>query len=154
MKKEKLKLVSEIEISYKTKVKPSERVKIETSKDAFKVLIDCYSEDEIEHTESVVVLLLNRANKVLGWRKISQGGITGTVMDKRIIYQLALLSNATQIIISHNHPSGNLKPSESDISITKEINDAGKLMDITLLDHLIITTEGYYSFGDEGRLDG
>ena len=149
-----LNLVAEIEISYKTKVKPSERMKIENSNDAFKILIDCYSEDEIEHTESVVVLLLNTANKVLGWRKISQGGITGCYMDKRIIFQLALLGNATKIIISHNHPSGNLKPSEADIKITKEIYNAGKLMDIALIDHLIITKEGFYSFGDEGRMDG
>lgn len=141
--------LSEIEISYRTKTKPSERTKIISSRDAYSVLRFCYDDSKIDYVETFIVLLMNRANLVLGWCKISQGGISGTVVDKRIIFQAALMSNATGIIISHNHPSGNIKPSDADINITKEIKEAGKLMEIPLLDHIIVTSESFYSFADE-----
>jgi DNA repair protein RadC len=96
-------------------------------------------------------MLLTRANKVLGIASISKGGINGTLTDVRIILQYAIKANASGIIICHNHPSGNVQPSESDIVITRKIKDSGNLMDVQLLDHLIIIPEGgYYSMGDEG----
>jgi DNA repair protein RadC len=96
-----------------------------------------------------MVLLLNRANRVLGCLKLSKGGLTGTVVDLRIL----LKAMASGIIIAHNHPSGNLKPSDADRELTSQIKQAGKLLDITLLDHLILGTEGdYVSFADEGWL--
>jgi DNA repair protein RadC len=102
--------------------------------------------------EEFWLLLLNRANMVIKKEMISRGGVTGTVVDARVIFKSALENRASSIIMAHNHPSGNLKPSEEDIRITKKIKEAGKLMEISLIDHLIITDSGYYSFGDEGML--
>ncbi len=144
--------LSEVQMSYKPKVKPSELEKITSSYDSYQILKELYSEDKIEYIEQFVILLLNRANKVLGWVKVSQGGITGTVADPRIIFQAALVSNATSIILSHNHPSGNRNPSSADINLTKKVKEGGTLLDISVFDHLIITTDGYYSFADEGMM--
>jgi DNA repair protein RadC len=96
-------------------------------------------------------MLLTGSNKVLGIASISKGGINGTVTDVRIILQFAIKANASGIIICHNHPSGNVQPSESDIAITKKVKESGNVMDIQLLDHLIVVPEGdYYNMGDEG----
>lgn len=143
--------LAEISINYKPNIKLSELPKIVTSKDADAQFRALWS-DKLQHVEEMYMMLLNRANKVLGYSKISTGGISGTVVDLKIVFQTALKSNASSIILSHNHPSGNLKPSEADIRITKNVREAGKIMDIVLLDHLIITEEGYYSFADEGAL--
>ena len=102
--------------------------------------------------EEFWVLFLNRSNKVINRMKISQGGISGTVTDVRIIMKKAIEYLASGIIICHNHPSGNLNPSESDNKITHKIKEAGNLMDIQLLDHLIISDKDYYSFADSGIL--
>jgi DNA repair protein RadC len=102
--------------------------------------------------EEFWVLFLNRSNTIIGKEKISQGGISGTVTDVRIILKFALDKMSSSIILCHNHPSGNKKPSEQDISITKKIKEAGALMDIILLDHIIIVLGGFYSFADEGIL--
>ena len=142
--------LSEVQMSYKTKVKPSELECITSSRDSNDNLKEVYNDDQIEYVEQLTILLLNRANKVLGWVKVSQGGITGTIADPRIIFQAALISNATSIILSHNHPSGNKKPSAQDIDLTRKVKEGGKVLDILILDHLIITTDGYYSFADEG----
>jgi len=96
-------------------------------------------------------MLLTRSNKVLGIASISKGGISGTVTDVRIVLQYAVKVNASGIILCHNHPSGNVQPSESDIGITRKIKESGNVMDIQLLDHLIIVPEwSYYSMGDKG----
>ena len=144
--------LSEVQMSYKSKVKTSELEKITSSRDSYLLLKDLYSDDHIEYIEQFIILLINRANKVLGWVKISQGGITGTIADPRIIFQAALMSNATSIILSHNHPSGNKNPSSADIDLTRKVHAGGKMLDITVMDHLIITTDGYYSFADEGMI--
>lgn len=103
--------------------------------------------------EEFYVILLNRANKVIGHRQISSGGVSGTVVDVKLIFKEALQALASGIVALHNHPSGNLKPSEADIKLTRKIKDAAKLLDIQLLDHLIISGDkGYYSFADEGML--
>lgn len=96
---------------------------------------------------------LNRANKVLGIHKLSTGGLTSTIADIRILLSVALKTMATAIIISHNHPSGVLKPSQADILLTEKIREAAKLLDIELLDHLIVSTDGYYSFAQEGKIE-
>ena len=109
--------------------------------------------DIIEFVEEFRLLLLNRSNAVLGIIEISKGGISGTVTDIRLIFQAAIKGNASGIICAHNHPSGNLSPSESDIKITQKIKEAGNLMDIQLLDHLIITSEDeYFSMADNGHI--
>lgn len=102
--------------------------------------------------EEFWVLYLNRANRLIGSKQISSGGITGTVFDLRLIFKEAILLNATGLILAHNHPSGNLKPSQSDIDLTNKSSKAGVLMDINVLDHLIIGEQSYYSFADEGKI--
>jgi DNA repair protein RadC len=144
--------VAEIELVYKTRVKPSERPKITTSKDAAELLQKIWNDNKIEFVEQFKVLLLNRCNLVLGAVDISSGGVTGTVADPKLIFVAALKANAVSIIISHNHPSGNLKPSRADEELTQKIKNAGLFLDIKLLDHVIVTTEGYYSFADEGLI--
>ena len=143
--------VSEVILTYKTKVNPKDRSRVTSSKDAYRLLFDSWNKNTIEHVEEFKLLLLNRSNAVLGMLSISKGGISGTVTDIRLIFQGALKTNASGIIVCHNHPSGNSLPSESDRKITQKIKEAGNLMDIQLLDHLIILpVEGYYSFADEG----
>ena len=144
--------LAEVEISYKNPVKVADRKKIHSAVDAYRILNSVWNMDNIEHVESAVVLLLNRNSDVLGWAKISVGGVAGTVVDKKVIFQLALNANASAIILSHNHPSGNLKASNEDLAITKDIKAAGKLLDINLLDHIIITSEGYFSMAEEGMM--
>ena len=143
--------IAEVKLVYRTKVKASERLQIKCSKDAFDIFMGSWDLDSIEHIEEFKLMLLTRSNKVLGIASISKGGINGTVTDVRIILQYAIKSNASGIIICHNHPSGNLQPSESDQAITRKMKDSGLLMDVQLLDHLIITSEdNYYSFADNG----
>ncbi|BEG99816.1 JAB domain-containing protein [Bacteroides sedimenti] len=145
--------VSEVKIIYHPKVKASERLRVYSSADVYKLLIDnFYDKDTIEHKESFKVVLLNQANKVLGVTSISEGGISETTTDIRIILQAAILSNASGIILSHNHPSGNIQPSGDDNRLTQRVKEAANIMKISLLDHLIISNEAYYSFTDEGLI--
>jgi DNA repair protein RadC len=108
--------------------------------------------DDIEIFESFFILLLNQGNKTIGYAKISQGGIAGTVVDVRIIAKYAVESLAVSVILAHNHPSGNLKPSEADLTITKKIKAGLKILDINVFDHIILTADSYYSFENEGNL--
>ena len=144
--------VAEVELVYKTKVKPSERPKINSVKDCYQLLKELWNENTIEMQEEFKVLLLNRGNKVIGIYEASAGGITGTVADPRLILAAAIKSLSVSIILSHNHPSGNLKPSRADEELTQKIKVAAGYHDIKVIDHIIITSEGYYSFADEGVL--
>jgi DNA repair protein RadC len=126
-----------------------EILQIKCSKDVFDLLSPLLS--DLPH-EEFWILFLNRSNKVLNRMKLSQGGISGTVTDVRIVMKKAIEYLASGIIVCHNHPSGNLTPSESDTKITQKIKEAGNLMDIQLLDHLIISDKEYYSFADNGVL--
>jgi DNA repair protein RadC len=143
--------IQEIEIYYRNKVKASERPKICGSRDAYEHFLSIWS-PHMDRVEEFTVLVLNRANRVLGYARISQGGLSGTVADPKVIFQVALKSNSCSIIIAHNHPSGNTQPSESDIQLTRKLKDAGAVLDLPVLDHLIVSSEGYYSFADEGLL--
>lgn len=142
--------VSEVELVYKTKVKASERLQLSTSKEVYELLKKHWDENKIEFVEQFKILLLNRANKVLGIYEISTGGLVGTVADPKLIFIAALRVAASHIILAHNHPSGNLKPSKQDKELTQKIKDGGKLLEIEVIDHLIISKDGYYSFADEG----
>jgi DNA repair protein RadC len=144
--------VAEVELVYKTKVKPSERPKIGSVNDCYKLLKELWNENTIEMQEEFKVLLLNRSNKVMGIYEASAGGLTGTVADPRLILAAAIKSLAVSIILSHNHPSGNLRPSREDEQLTNKIKVAAAYHDIKVIDHIIITSEGYYSFADEGLL--
>lgn len=126
-------------------------IKIRSSQDAFNFCRQFYN-DDIEIYESSFILLMNRANTTIGFAKISQGGITGTVIDPRIVAKYAVESLATGIILCHNHPSGNLEPSVQDKEYTKKIKEALKLLDIQVFDHLILVDKSFYSFADEGIL--
>ena len=151
MKVEPILQVSEIEISYNPVVKPSERVKIECSADAEKVFRRIWCKP-IELRECFYALFLNRANKVLGYYLVSVGGITGTVVDIRTVYQAALKANACSVIFAHWHPSGNRNPSDADLELTRKLKDAEKIFEISVLDHIILLSEGYTSMADEGML--
>ncbi|MCC7303067.1 MAG: strawberry notch family protein [Bacteroidia bacterium] len=122
------------------------------SKDAAEFIRKIYRRGEIQLQEQFVVLYLNRANNIIGYYRHAVGGITGTVADIRIILAAALKSASTSLIVAHNHPSGNLRPSEADVELTKKIKASAATMDIQLLDHIIITVDNYFSFGDEGML--
>jgi DNA repair protein RadC len=144
--------VSEIQLVYKPVIRPSQRLKIGQASDVYKMLLDSWDMDSIDIVEQFKIVLLNRANKVLGVSLISSGGLSGTVVDLKVVFAIALKGGATSLVLSHNHPSGNLKPSQQDIAITRKIKEAGKLFDIELADHVIISSEGYYSFAEEGLL--
>ncbi|WP_372933926.1 JAB domain-containing protein [Mariniphaga sediminis] len=143
--------IPEITVSYKDNVKASERFVVKCSEDASQIFVEAHK-DCMEHHEEVNVLFLNRANRVLGISCISKGGLDGTVVDIRIILQTALKANCSSVMLSHNHPSGSRKPSQADITITQKLKEGCKAVGLLLLDHLIITSEGYMSFADEGLL--
>jgi DNA repair protein RadC len=126
-----------------------EKTRISSSKDVFDIMSPLMS--DLVH-EEFWVLFLNRSNKVLGKFKLSQGGISGTVTDVRLVMKKAIEFLASGIIISHNHPSGNLQPSELDTKITQKIKEAGNLFDIQLMDHIIVGEKEYYSFADNGLI--
>jgi DNA repair protein RadC len=144
--------LAEISVSYSSKIKSTERRKVTSAKEAEEIFREIWRKETIELREEFYILLLNRANQVLGWSKIGIGGLTGTVCDPRMIFSIALKCVASSIILAHNHPSGNTQPSASDIQLTKNVLEGGKLLEISVLDHLILTLEGSYSFADEGLI--
>ncbi|GAQ12505.1 DNA repair protein RadC [Myroides odoratimimus] len=145
-------IASEVELIYKSKVKASQRPQITSSYSAYQIALKAWDSNKIELLEQFKVLMLSNNNKVLGVLEVSSGGITGTIVDLRIIFSALLKAHATAFLIVHNHPSGKLAPSDADRQITRKIKEASKILDINLLDHLIITTESYYSFADEDIL--
>lgn len=145
--------VSEISISYSGNLKLKNLPKVTSSHDAFELLFHNWDKKNIGLHESFKILLLNNANKVKGIYTLSSGGITGTLVDVRILFAVLLKSLTTSVILAHNHPSGNINPSEADKQLTQKISKGGEYMDIKVLDHLIITPDGnYFSFADEGLL--
>jgi DNA repair protein RadC len=142
--------IAEVQITYSSKIKSTDRIKITSSCEAVKAFRLFWP--SFEHVEFAYLLLLNRQNQIIGQNFLAKGGMTGTVVDVRVVFQIALKTNATSIMMAHNHPSGNLQVSDADRKITRQIKDAGALLDIPLLDHIILTEEGYLSFADEGYL--
>lgn len=143
---------AEIQLSYKSQVKPSQRPKVGSSRDAYEVFKANWDESQVEFVEQFKVLLLNRAHRVLGIYEVSSGSPVGTVVDPKMVFCAAIKANACSIIVAHNHPSGNLSASQSDLDLTRKLRDGAKLLEIQLLDHVIITSEKYYSFADDGIL--
>jgi len=145
--------VNEIRISYSGGLKASLLPKITSSQKAAIIAHKQWDKQNIELCESFQVMLLNNANRVKGMYEVSRGGITGTMVDLRILFAVMLKSLTTAVILVHNHPSGTLKPSEADKRLTQKIKRAGDLFDIKVLDHLILSPDGdYYSFADHGIL--
>lgn len=140
------------EISLKFTKSDFKKTKITCSQDAEEAIRKFYG-DDIHMFESFFILLVNKANITTGFAKISQGGVAGTVCDMKIVAKYAIDALAPSVIIAHNHPSGNRRPSSTDINMTDRVKKGLKLLDVTLLDHIILTPEnGYYSFADDGRL--
>lgn len=145
--------VNEIQISYKERITSPFWKKINSSRDASELLYEHWNKNTIEVQESFKVILLNNSNKVKGIYQLSQGGITGTLIDLRILFAVVLKSLSVAIILTHNHPSGKLLPSEADKKITQKVKKAAQLFDVKVLDHLIIAPNGdYYSFADNSIL--
>lgn len=126
------------------------RVQVSTSIDVYEAILSRFK--DLNHEEFWIVVL-NRANKITSSHLVSKGGQAGTIADPKIIFNIALENHAASLILAHNHPSGNLKPSQADIELTQKLRSAGKLLDIPVLDHLIIADQGFLSFADEGILD-
>ncbi|SJZ85554.1 JAB domain-containing protein [Sediminibacterium ginsengisoli] len=143
---------SQVELIYKSVIHASKRPKMNGSKMVYEFLLENWDMGKIELQEQAIALLLNYSNRVLGIYHLSTGGTTGTVIDPRLLFTAALKINASAIILAHNHPSGNLNPSDRDKYVTEKIRKAGEVLDIKVLDHLIITAEGYTSFAEEGYL--
>ena len=139
-------------MSFNITFKASQKPKVTCSRQVYEVLVESWDKGSLDFVEHFKVMLLNRANRVLGMVTISTGGTAGTVVDIKLILATAIKANASSMILSHNHPSGNLMPSEQDKRLTNRVKDAGKLLDIPVLDHVIVTSEGYFSFADEGVL--
>lgn len=139
-------------IKVKVSVTKGDKVTITSPEKMVEVMRSIFDADTIMWTEEVIMVCLNRANDVVGYYRVSSGGFSGTVLDPRVVMTIALNNASSSIILAHNHPSGNLKPSEGDISITDKIKNACAFFDMKLLDHLIITDESYYSFNESGRL--
>lgn len=128
---------------------PESRVKVGSSRDVFDHVRHHLS--DLPHEEFHVVHL-NRANQILGMQRLSMGGISGTVVDTRLLFKHAINRGASSVIVTHNHPSGNLSPSQEDIRLTERLQEAGKILEIPVLDHLIVAETGYFSFADQGLL--
>ncbi|GMQ28070.1 JAB domain-containing protein [Algoriphagus confluentis] len=147
-----LPVVAEIQLVYKPNTDIQNAPKVSSSRCAYQIFKEVWAEDTIEFYESFKIILLNSGNKVLGVVEISRGGISGTVVDPKLVFAAALKANSASIILAHNHPSGNLRPSAQDEKLTRRLVEVGKLLDLPILDHIIVTSEGYYSFADEGNL--
>jgi DNA repair protein RadC len=140
------------ELKIKVKATKGDEFYIKNSDDVVNVLRSIFNADTLQWTEEFILVCLNRAHKVIGYYKVGAGGFSGVVCDVKVIMTMALQSSASSLIVAHNHPSGNLKPSEADRKMTDKINGACKLFDMTLLDHIILTADGSYSFAEEGQL--
>ncbi len=145
--------VSEVSLTYRSKVRAEDRPQIRSSHEAYQVLQANWDDLTIELCEEFYIILMDRANRVKGRYRVSQGGMAGTVVDAKMVFAAALKSCASSIILAHNHPSGQLKPSQADRDLTHKLVEAGKLLDLPVLDHMILAPDGgYYSFADEGLI--
>jgi len=142
--------ISEISVSYSSN--NNNKLKINNSRHSYDILRACWSDSTIELQEEFKILMLNRCNQILGIYPLSKGGVSSTIVDAKLIFSVALKCNASSIILAHNHPSGNLNPSEVDKKITQKLKRAGQYLDIELLDHIILTKDDFYSFSDNGLI--
>ena len=152
MENQTLNHVAEISLTYRPQIRPQDRPKISSAKEAYEVLLSSWDKDKIEFIERFKVILLNKNKRVLGIYTVSTGGLACCLVDTKLVFASALLGCATDIILAHNHPTGNRQPSVADLQITTQIKEAGRVLDIPVVDHIIITVDGYYSFADEGVL--
>lgn len=145
-------IISEIQLKYTPIKNKQQRIMIINSKTAYETLLKTWDMDTIELNEEFKMLLLNRANEVLGIYTLSKGGISGTMVDLKLLFAVILKSASSSVILAHNNPSGNLNPSEADKSLHKKIKKTADYLDINVLDNMIISRSGYYSFVDENLI--
>lgn len=143
--------VAEIQVKYE-RFYQLDRMQIRTSKHTYDILKKVWDIDTLDYIENFYILLLDKSNSVLGVSHISKGGTAGTIVDAKVIFGKAILTNASSIVLAHNHPSGNLRPSNKDKEVTRKLKEGGLLLDIHVLDHVIISSNGYYSFADDGMI--
>jgi DNA repair protein RadC len=146
--------ISEIEITYRNKTPFEGRIKVDTPWKAFDILRSSWDDGKIELLEQFKILILDHKCNCLGISLISSGGTSACTADPKIVFMTAFMAKAERLILAHNHPSGSLKPSEPDMYVTKIMAEAGKLLEIPVVDRLIITSQGYYSFADHGAMPG
>lgn len=144
--------VTEVELVYRNPRKLSERPKIRSSKDAHDILLNAWDHNKIDLLEEFKIILLDRSNGCIGVAQISRGGVSSCIVDPKIVFATALKGRASAIILCHNHPSGNLSPSPQDFDLTSKLMGGGNLLEIAVLDHLILTSDSYFSMADEGQL--
>lgn len=144
--------VTEVELVYRNKVKFADRQQITSSFDAYQVLAQTWDDGKMELQEHFKILLMDRKNHVLGVSHLASGGVTACMVDLRLAFATALKARATGLILAHNHPSGNMTFSEADKDLTGKFIEGGKILDISILDHLVLTNEGYLSMSDNGQL--
>jgi DNA repair protein RadC len=142
--------VTEVELTYHNKINTKDRRIVKSSSDAFEILMNSWDMSRIDLVEEFMILLLDRNSQCLGLSRISQGGVSACIVDPKIVFATSLKAMASSIILAHNHPSRNLRPSEADTGITNRLREAGRVLEINVLDHLIISPEGYFSFTDDG----
>ncbi|MBE7172355.1 MAG: DNA repair protein [Williamsia sp.] len=144
--------VAEVELIYRNKVKSSERPLVKESNDAYSLFLKSWDMNKIELQEQFRIMLLDRRSSCMGIATVATGGMTDCLVDLRIVFAAALKARAANIILAHNHPSNNISPSEADKNLTARFSEAGKLLNLLVLDHLIVTKEGYTSLADEGLM--
>ena len=145
--------ITEVELIYHNKTKPNDRPSVGSSHQAYDLLLKSWDMNKIELQEQFRIMLLDRKNACLGISTVALGGISSCLVDLKIAFATALKASASSIILAHNHPSGNKTPSEADKRLTSQFNKAGKLLSLPVVDHIIVTTEGYTSLADEGMMD-
>lgn len=153
LSKEELSLVAEVTLCFRPEIRPSKRPLVKCAKDVYEVLSKFWDTDQLELRETFFMLLLNNHGRVMGIVELSHGGFTGVVVDTKMVFGVALKACACSIVVAHNHPSGNLKPSSQDIKVTQRLKAAGELLELPLQDHLIVSAEGYLSLAENGYMN-
>jgi DNA repair protein RadC len=144
--------IAEVDLVYRSKVKAADRPRVTTSRECYAILKQAWDWNKIDLLEQFKIVLLDRRNSCIGIADIGTGGVTGCVADPKIMFAIALKARATSLVLAHNHPSGALMPSQADIDLTRKMAQGGKYLDIGVVDHVIMTSESYYSFADEGLI--
>ena len=144
--------LAEIRVSYKSRTKASARTDVREARDVVAYLREVWDANTLELSEQFLIVCLNGSHQAIGWVRISAGGFTQTVVDPRLVFAVALQTASSAIVLAHNHPSSSVKPSPEDIQLTKRLCDAGNLLNVKVLDHIILTRDSYASFAELGLL--